>query len=387
MKARSSSKPLGDKMRRNSSRRTVVQLLLNVCVAATAFASPPDWFQRAAKEPLPAYPDTIPAVMLRNEQIVNIKNNGEITTINRIVYKILRAEGRKYGDITIYFDSETRITSLKAWSIPPTGNSYDLGEKEFAETIPFTDNLYEDTKRKVLRIPASVPGAVIGYEYEQRSRPSILQDAWVFQEDVPVRQARLQMNLPPGWEYREVWANYVAVAPKSTSNNQWTWDLNEIPAVAEERGALPTLSRSGQLLLSYIRPGGAGDFKSWSDVGTWYQGLVIDRRQATPELKQKALELTAAAATTSEKIRTLASFVQKEIRYVAIEIGIGGFQPHPAADILGAEWDRPYPREVAAYPGGTVAATKYWPPVSRIDGAHGDRNVVCSCPPLSAYSD
>lgn len=321
-------------MRRNSFHTTVVQLLVNLCVAATAFASPPDWFQRAAKELLPTYPDTIPAVMLRNEQIVNIKTNGEITTVNRCVYKILRAEGRKYGDVTIYFDSETRITSLKAWSIPPTGNSYDLGEKDFAETIPFTDNLYEDTKQKVLRIPASVPGAVIGYEYEQRSRPSILQDAWVFQEDVPVRQARLQINLPVGWEYREVWANHIAVAPKPTSNNQWTWELNELPALAAERGALPMLSRSGQLLLTYIRPGGAGDFKSWSDVGTWYQSLVVDRRQATPELKQKALELTAAAKAAPEKIQALASFVQKEIRYVAIEIGIGGFQPHPAADIF-----------------------------------------------------
>ncbi|MFM7059977.1 MAG: aminomethyl-transferring glycine dehydrogenase [Actinomycetes bacterium] len=61
--------------------------------------------------------------------------------------------------------------------------------------------------------------------------------------------------------------------------------------------------------------------------------------------------------------------------------------PHPAADILGAEWDRPYSREDAAYPGATDRAAKYWPPVSRIDGVYGDRNVQCSCPPLSAYGD
>ena len=61
--------------------------------------------------------------------------------------------------------------------------------------------------------------------------------------------------------------------------------------------------------------------------------------------------------------------------------------PHPAADILGAEWDRPYSREEAAYPGETARNAKYWPPVSRIDGVYGDRNVVCSCPPLSAYEE
>ena len=58
--------------------------------------------------------------------------------------------------------------------------------------------------------------------------------------------------------------------------------------------------------------------------------------------------------------------------------------PHPAADVTADAWDRPYPRETAAYPGGPDP-DKYWPPVSRIDGAYGDRNVMCSCPPLEAY--
>jgi glycine dehydrogenase len=72
---------------------------------------------------------------------------------------------------------------------------------------------------------------------------------------------------------------------------------------------------------------------------------------------------------------------------VAVEDSALRHAPHPAADILGAEWDRPYSREDAAYPGETDRAAKYWPPVSRIDGVYGDRNVQCSCPPLSAYED
>ncbi|MFI9010732.1 aminomethyl-transferring glycine dehydrogenase [Actinosynnema sp. NPDC053489] len=57
--------------------------------------------------------------------------------------------------------------------------------------------------------------------------------------------------------------------------------------------------------------------------------------------------------------------------------------PHTAASIA-AEWDHPYSREVAVFPAGT-SAPKVWPPVRRIDGAKGDRNLVCSCPPVSAY--
>jgi glycine dehydrogenase len=66
--------------------------------------------------------------------------------------------------------------------------------------------------------------------------------------------------------------------------------------------------------------------------------------------------------------------------------------PHPAADVVLTDWTRVYSREQAAFPGGTSVAgvgpmgpDKYWPPVSRIDGAFGDRNLMCSCPPLSAY--
>ncbi|MEU1087628.1 aminomethyl-transferring glycine dehydrogenase [Streptomyces sp. NPDC005892] len=58
--------------------------------------------------------------------------------------------------------------------------------------------------------------------------------------------------------------------------------------------------------------------------------------------------------------------------------------PH-TANALGGEWNHSYSREVAVFPAGVSAADKYWPPVRRIDGAFGDRNLVCSCPPLDSY--
>ncbi|MFC7991231.1 aminomethyl-transferring glycine dehydrogenase [Streptomyces pilosus] len=60
--------------------------------------------------------------------------------------------------------------------------------------------------------------------------------------------------------------------------------------------------------------------------------------------------------------------------------------PHTAA-ALGGKWDHAYDREEAVFPAGVSAADKYWPPVRRIDQAYGDRNLVCSCPPLDAYED
>ena len=68
--------------------------------------------------------------------------------------------------------------------------------------------------------------------------------------------------------------------------------------------------------------------------------------------------------------------------------------PHPAARVVAGTWDHPYSREAAAFPAGITTGPigwggrdKYWPPVGRIDGAYGDRNLICTCAPVSAYED
>ncbi|MBD1539141.1 aminomethyl-transferring glycine dehydrogenase [Arthrobacter sp. S13_S34] len=61
--------------------------------------------------------------------------------------------------------------------------------------------------------------------------------------------------------------------------------------------------------------------------------------------------------------------------------------PHTAAAVVSSDWDRAYPREQAAFPVSSLRQDKYFPPVGRIDGAAGDRNLVCSCPPLSEFEN
>jgi glycine dehydrogenase len=70
----------------------------------------------------------------------------------------------------------------------------------------------------------------------------------------------------------------------------------------------------------------------------------------------------------------------------AIDDSVLRHAPHPAADVVADEWDRPYPRELGAYPVEELRTDKYWVPVSRIDNAYGDRHVYCSCPPIDSYA-
>jgi glycine dehydrogenase len=60
--------------------------------------------------------------------------------------------------------------------------------------------------------------------------------------------------------------------------------------------------------------------------------------------------------------------------------------PHPAEDLLAEPWTRPYSRELAAFPVESLRTNKYWVPVSRVDNGYGDRNLVCSCPPVEAFA-
>lgn len=61
--------------------------------------------------------------------------------------------------------------------------------------------------------------------------------------------------------------------------------------------------------------------------------------------------------------------------------------PHTIEDILDANWDRPYSKEEAAYPGGVRTESKYWPSVNRIDNVYGDRNLFCACPAIEVYEE
>jgi glycine dehydrogenase len=61
--------------------------------------------------------------------------------------------------------------------------------------------------------------------------------------------------------------------------------------------------------------------------------------------------------------------------------------PHALEDVLRDTWDRPYSRERAGFPTAATRRRKVWPTVGRVDGAYGDRHLMCVCPPVEAYAD
>jgi hypothetical protein len=196
--------------------------------------------------------------------------------------------------------------------------------------------LYSDVKDKVLRIPAADPGNVIGWEYELEERPLFIQDIWQLQHPFPVRESHYSLQLPAGWEYRAAWLNYPEVKPTQAGNNRWEWAVNDIQGIRREPQMPPVRGLAGEMVVYLFAPGGSAQrtFASWDEMGRWYSSLTTGRRQSTPEITRQVQTLTASSGTPIQKMQALANFVQRDIRYVAISLGIGGIQPHAAAEVF-----------------------------------------------------
>jgi Transglutaminase-like superfamily len=111
--------------------------------------------------------------------------------------------------------------------------------------------------------------------------------------------------------------------------------LRDLKEIKVEDNMPPWQGIAGRLVVSLLPPNtGQQGFQSWREMGLWYQGLVQGRTNSSPQIKQTVAELTQSAPSQLAKMRALAAFVQKDIRYVAIELGIGGLQPHAAAEVF-----------------------------------------------------
>jgi hypothetical protein len=308
-------------------------VLCVVGLVGSAFASSPQWFRDAAHTALPTYEASTEAVVLLDEQVTTVSDSGEVKTTYRVVKKILTAHGRDEGKVVIHFDSETKLSNLHAWSQPTQGAEYELKEKDALETQAYSEELYSDMRTKILSLPAE-PGSIIGYEYEKKGRPRVYMDAWSYQDTIPVILSRYTLALPPTWEMETYWVNRPKAEPQRNGNS-FIWEERNIAAVKEEDSMPAWRAVTPRMSVAFFPSSGKTDkaHTSWAEVGSFFYSLSNPQRQPTPATQALANQLTAGKTMFLDKVRAIAAFAQKDIRYVAIEIGIGGLQPHTAESI------------------------------------------------------
>ena len=319
-------------------RRTVAIVGASVALAPAGYAGgAPDWVRAQVVASLPAHDEDTNAVLLYSDTVLSVQKDGRMQRRDRRVYRILRPDDGTYGTLRVDYDAQSRVTDMHAWSIPTSGKDYEVKRRDAVDSaLPGIEagELMSDARSLLLRIPAVEPGSIVGYEYEQELRPYLLADTWGFQDDVPVHESHYSLQLPPGWSFRATWQNHAELAPASAGPGQWSWQLADVPPVRVEHDMPPWRGIVGSVYIALLPPDGRSQGpQTWRDIGNWYLGLAHDRRTATPEIRERVASLTAAAGPMAERMRALARFVQDDIRYVAIELGIGGYQPRAAAEV------------------------------------------------------
>jgi len=318
--------------RKNSQSWLLALVLLSPLTTWCSIA--PDWMRQAAAKPSSRYPAETNAVVLLNDATANVKAPGEMEFSLRRVVRILRPEGRKEGKLSVYLGAGDKLLAIHAWTIDRDGREYEIKDKEFIEVSPFSEALYTDIKLRSADAAAANSGSAIAFEYTVRQHTWMDQLHWFFQEDIPVADARLTLQLPAGWEYKASWANHSALQPVQPGPNRWQWSWSDLPGIPEEKRRPAQEALAGHLELAFYPPAGSTNLGTWQAIGDWYYHLTDGRRANNPDIAAKVQQLTAAATTFDAKIRALSRFLQTEVRYVEIAIGIGGYQPHAAPDVF-----------------------------------------------------
>lgn len=335
------TKPLSNGLACRSAVSLPVRMLFIVTLMlARAHASndAPQWMHALVGATLPSYDEKTNAVLLYSDTNVTVISADRIKTHVREAYKILRPEGRERGTVTVYFNPTRKITSIRGWCIPALGKDYEVRDKDSIDMAAPAEGGYlvTDTRFRILHIPAPDPGNIVGYEYEIEEQPFFLQYRWGFQQIDPVRESHYSLQLPAGWVFKSSWLSHPEIKPDERGG-VLQWAVADVKGILPEPDMPPLEGVAGQMIVSFFPSGGTAlknEFASWEGMGGWFGNLASGRMEASEGIKQKVSSLTTGKSTTLQKMQAIADFLQHDIRYVEISLGIGGWQPHAAPDVF-----------------------------------------------------
>jgi transglutaminase-like putative cysteine protease len=155
--------------------------------------------------------------------------------------------------------------------------------------------------------------------------------------DAPVALSRFVLELPAGWKALSSWRRADGPAP-AVSGSTYPWELRDLAALDDEPLAIPEADLAPRLTVALQPPAGSKTppaFATWAELGRWHLELSRGRDAVTPGMEAQARQIAPAGAAWLDRVRATARFVRDRVRYVAKEIGIGGYQPHHASETVG----------------------------------------------------
>ena len=302
-------------------------------------ASLPGWADRAAAQPTPEWAAGAPALLLHDEQWIQVPRRGRVRILVRGAVRVLSARGASRASSVATFSRGTsEVQDFRAWVRDERGDIRTLGQKDAVEVATAGERtLYSDERALVLAAAAPRPGTVFAWEYSREEEPLLAQWPWFFRTDIPSLRSRVSLTLPEGLEPDA--RRFAAEALAATRNDRtWTWEMRDLAAIPDEPLA-PSLWSAYPSLMITLRGVPAGSpagvsFEDWTALARWLDRLAAPQGRVTPAIEARAR--AAAARDTLARYRALAREVQA-LNYVAIELGLGrgwGYRPNAADEVL-----------------------------------------------------
>jgi tetratricopeptide (TPR) repeat protein/transglutaminase-like putative cysteine protease len=283
----------------------------------------------------PDYPSE-PFVLENVSTKVVFENDGTFSLESSARILIQSQAGlQTWGTVTVPYPSAQGAAELVyARALKPDGRVVETPSEnvidmpaEMTQQAPF----YSDLKELRVTVKGLEIGDTLEYQCRQHvTKPIAPGRFWYtysfFEKGIALDE-ELQISVP-----RDRYVKYVSPEVQPTSSDQgayrvYTWKTAHLVSKADDKTPTPDpedVHPSVQLTT----------FRSWDEVGAWFESLFAPRIVVTPEIQAKADELTRGAQTDAEKIQAIYNFVSTKFRYVGIVLGIGRYQPHAASDVL-----------------------------------------------------
>lgn len=248
----------------------------------------------------------------------------------------LRVRSDEAGDLddwspwTILLDENRTLTTVSATAWRPDGSVVVLGEEDVTtvEGLAGGSVLHSSAAARLLRFPPLPGGSRLQVSWE------VHEDPWIESTSIPLllREAPVEelvvsiSGAGPGLRWR--------IDPPEPAGSPPRLRVEESPgALRVTASGLEAASGPAPVLrLAW------GARSSWSEVGGWYEDLVRDVPRRPAAVVGLARELVAGAPEPRERVEILLDHVRRRVRYVAVEVGVGGYRPSPPGEVLERRW-------------------------------------------------
>ncbi len=281
------------------------------------------------------------AVIRHSEERFVVENPSKAKQYIHIVVTVLKSNGRDAGKHAVYYNRFQQVKKLEALIRNPNGEIYRKLKKNEIQDYSATSsyNLQDDSRVKYFELFHDQYPYTLEFSYEIHKSGLLGWTDWQPQTDgYPVEKSVFELDVPEGMEFR-IRKNLLEVEPETQSDGGrsiYRWRLENLPKLRREPFSPSWQERTPSLLVAptaFSIDGNPGDMSTWENFGIWYHALNQGRDELPPEAQAEVKKIIAGATTNEEKARRLYRHLQKNTRYVSIQLGIGGWQTFPASDV------------------------------------------------------